>query len=64
MFDLFNYSISQRAHDLAMTHLKNSTGNSPSFDSSINKYLELYNHIYSKLEIDAIRNADDDQFKK
>lgn len=61
MFDLFKYSISQRAHDLTMKYMQNNVA--PSLDRSIEKYLETYNFIYAKLEIDAIRNADDDQFK-
>lgn len=61
MFDLFEYSISQRAHDLTMLRMSNSAYMSN--DGVIASYLENYNEICNKLRIDAIRNADDDQFK-
>jgi hypothetical protein len=32
-------------------------------DNVITNYLENYNEIYNMLRIDAIKNADEDQFK-
>lgn len=61
MFDLFEYSISQRAHELAILRMNNSSYMSN--DNVITNYLENYNEIYNMLRIDAIKNADEDQFK-